>query len=54
MLTPVRLRARELRVADLYVTGVSPAVKRRITARRPPVTHVEAALASRGGYGERD
>lgn len=43
MLTPVRLRARELRVGDLYVTGSAPAIKRKITAFRPT-----AAPAARG------
>ena len=45
MLTLVRLRGSELRVGDLYVTGSAPAIKRRITARRPTVARVDGALA---------
>jgi hypothetical protein len=46
MLTLVRLRANELRVGDLYVTGSAPAIKRRITALRPTVAPVGGALAA--------
>jgi len=45
MLTPVRLRASELRVGDLYVTGSAPAIKRRIIERRPTVAPVDGVPA---------
>lgn len=51
MLTPVRLRASELRVGDLYVTGSAPAIKRRITALRPTVAPVAGAPAAAVGLG---
>jgi hypothetical protein len=46
VLTPVRLRGRELRVGDLYVTGSAPAIKRRITACRTTVAPVDGVLAA--------
>lgn len=46
VLTPVRLRASELRVGDPYLTGSAPAIRRRITARRVTVAPVDGVLAA--------